>query len=68
MQAKIQNIRIASKKCVSFYDFDIQKLATSIAQIHTIRPGYIHGNIHPSNFFFDISGKIGIFDLITYGI
>ncbi len=67
-RAKIQNIRIASKKFVSFSDFDIQKLATILTEIHTIRPGYIHGNIHPSNFFFDISGKIGIFDLVTYKV
>lgn len=67
MRAKIQNIRITSKKFVSFCDFDIQQLAMIITQIHTIYSGSIHGNIHPSNFFLDTSGKIGVFDLITYG-
>ncbi|MBC7498338.1 hypothetical protein H7170_01720 [Candidatus Gracilibacteria bacterium] len=68
MRAKIQNIRMTSKKFVSFCDFDIQQLAMIITQIHTIYPGYIHGNIHPSNFFLNTSGKIGVFDLITYAI
>ncbi len=66
-QAKIHNIRTCNKRFESFQDFDIQQLASILTRIHSIRPGSIHGNIHPSNFFVDMHWNIGIFDLITYG-
>jgi len=67
-QATIENIRIYWQRKLSFLGFNIKKLALLLARIHAIQPWYIHGNIHPSNFYVLPDWGLWVFDLSTYGL
>lgn len=60
---KFENIRISQQKITSFKEIEIEKFASFCNKLHS--DGFVHWNIHPSNFFIS-NRKIWIFDLTVY--